>query len=117
MEKSKLLAASAGVLLVGVSLNASAGCMVQAVNSSIADTSVDQILKSASKLTSADLMRQYGAPVSLKSMAGARQQMTWALSGGEFRVLADSASGKVLDVKMIAAKTSSVSELAAACAA
>jgi hypothetical protein len=113
MANAKLSAAVAGALLAGFSVNASAGCMLQAADTSVADASVDQILKSASKLTTAELVRQYGAPVALKSMAGARQQMTWALSGGEFRVLADSASGKVLDVKMVAAKQSSVSQIAA----
>lgn len=113
MSQAKLSAVVAGALLAGVSINASARCMLQGVDGSVADKSLDQMLKSASKLTTAELVGQYGAPVALKSMAGGRQQMTWALASGEFRVLADAATGKVLDVKMAAAKQSSVAALAA----
>jgi hypothetical protein len=114
MTQAKLSAAIAGAVLAGVSINASACSMVQAVEGSVADKSMEQMLKSASKLTTTDLVRQYGVPVALKSMAGGRQQMNWALADGEFRVLADAASGKVLDVKMVAAKQSSASVVLAA---
>lgn len=116
MEKVATLSAVAGALLVTVGTDASAACMLKAVEGSTADATASQIMGAASKLTSAELVRQYGAPVSLKVLANGQQQMTWALASGELRVVADRATGKIKDVKMAAVNTA-VDSVLAACAA
>ena len=115
MEKLKTLLVVSGALLGTAVTNASASCMVQAVDSTTTDKTSSQILGNASKLTSAELIRQYGSPGVLKALPNAQEQMSWTLASGDLHVVADRATGKIKTVNLVSSKA--VVDSLLACAA
>ena len=105
MKPLSKVPAFAGALFAAAVGDASAACMVNAVDNPVLDKTESQIFENASSLTTVDLLRRYGAPVAIKGLSDVQQQLTWALASGELQVTADRATGKIKDVRLLTSKT------------